>query len=59
MHAVVKVADAFVDVAVGAPVAADTFVAQVSVESMTLTNLAAQTNLLRLNAKKEIEVPIK
>jgi hypothetical protein len=59
LHAVVKVADAFVDVAVGAQVATNNFVAMVTIESMTLTNLAAQTNLLHLNVKQEIEVPIK
>jgi hypothetical protein len=59
MHAIVKVADTFVDVAVGAPVAPNNIVALVTLESMTLTNLDAQTNLLRLNVKKEIEVPIK
>lgn len=55
---VVKVADAFVIASVGRAVTTNLFVAQANMQTLTLTNLAAQTNLLPLNAKKEIEVPI-
>jgi hypothetical protein len=58
-HAVVKVADAFVDIPIGWPVATNVFIAEATMQSMLLTNLTAQTNLLPLNVKKEIEIPIK
>jgi hypothetical protein len=58
-NAVLKIGDAFVIARIGAPVATNLFVAQATMQSLTLTNLAAQTNLLLLNAKKEIEVPVK
>ncbi len=57
-QAVVKVADTFVIAPVGRAVATNLFIAQATMQSLTLTNLASQTNLLLLNAKKEIEVPI-
>ena len=43
---------------VGAKVVTNWFVAEATLQSLTLTNLTAQTNVLTLNAKKEIEVPI-
>lgn len=58
-NAMLKVAESFVAVRVGAPVATNLFVSQASMQTLTLTNLAAQTNLLSLNTKKEIEVPIR
>ncbi|HWI57637.1 MAG TPA: hypothetical protein VNZ22_10455 [Bacillota bacterium] len=58
-HTIIKVADAYVVTRLGAPVASNLFVAQATMQSLILTNPAAQTNLLLLNAKKEIEVPLK
>ncbi len=58
-HAVVKVGESFVVAVIGAPVTTNLFVAEATMQNLMLTNLAAQTNLLLLNAKKEIEVPIK
>jgi hypothetical protein len=58
-HAVVKVVDSYIVASIGAPIATNLFVAQASLQNLMLTNLAAQTNLLLLNAKKEIEIPIK
>jgi hypothetical protein len=58
-NVVVKVGEAFVIARIGETVATNLFVAQASMQSLTLTNPAAQTNLLPLNAKKEIEVPVK
>lgn len=43
---------------VGARLATNLFIADVTMQAMTLTNLAAQTNILPLNVKKELEVPI-
>lgn len=58
-HAVVKVADAFVDASIGWPIAANLFVAEATMQHLLLTNRTAQTNMLLLNVKKEIEVPVK
>ena len=58
-NVIVKVGDAFVTAQIGGTVATNLYVAQASMQSLTLTNPAAQTNLLPLNAKKEIEVPLK
>lgn len=58
-HAVVKVASDFVVASIGAPIATNLFVADAGLQNLVLTNLTAQTNLLLLNAKKEIEIPIK
>jgi len=58
-HAVVKVADAFVDASIGWPIATNVFVADATLQTLVLTNRTAQTNLLPLNIKKEIEVQLK
>lgn len=56
--AVVKVGDAFAVVPLGARVTTNFMVAEATMQLLTLTNVAAQTNLLPLNVKKEIEVPL-
>ncbi len=58
-HAIIKVADAFVSVPIGVAVETNYFVAEATMQSLPLTNSAAQTTILPLNTKKEIEVPIK
>ena len=58
-HAVVNVGGDFVVASVGASIATNLFVADATLQNLVLTNLSAQTNLLLLNAKKEIEIPIK
>lgn len=58
-HIIVKVGDLFVAAVVGAPITTNLFVADASMQSLLLTNHVAQTNLIPLNAKREIEVPIK
>ena len=57
-HVIVKLADKFVTQPVGGNVSTNWLVAQATMNLLTLTNVAAETNLLPLNAKKEIEVPI-
>jgi hypothetical protein len=57
-HAMVKMGDAFLAAEVGKKLTANLFAAQASVTSLLLTNNAGQTNLLTLNTKKEIEVPL-
>jgi hypothetical protein len=57
--AIVKLADSFMVVPIGAAVATNYYVADANLQSLTLTNPASQTTLLPLNVKKEIEVPVK
>jgi hypothetical protein len=56
--AVLKVGDAFVVTRLGALVATNVYVADATLQSLTLTNRSAPPILLPLNVKKEIEVPI-
>ncbi len=55
---IVKLGDSFLVSAVGTNLTANLFAAEATMQTLTLTNPAAQTNLLILNTKKEIEVPI-
>jgi hypothetical protein len=55
---IVKLGDAFLVKQVGSKVTANLFAAEASILVLTLTNSAAQTNILQLNIKKEVEVPI-
>jgi hypothetical protein len=55
---VVKLADAFLITPVGAKLTANLFASDASMQNLTLTNSAAQTNILVLNTKKQLEVPI-
>ena len=54
-----KLDGAYVVAPIGAKIATDLFIAQATMQAMTLTNLAAQTNIVPLNAKQEIIVPIR
>jgi hypothetical protein len=56
--ALIKAADAIVPVTAGGRVIANLFVADITWQALTITNSAAQTNLVPLNAKKEFEVPL-
>jgi hypothetical protein len=58
-HAVFKLGDAFIAAPIGARVATNLFVAEATMQALTLTNEATQTNLLPLNVKKEIVIPIR
>jgi hypothetical protein len=58
-HAIVKVGDIFVAAVAGAPITTNLFVAETTMQNLLLTNLAGRTNLILLNTKQEIEVPIK
>ena len=57
-HAIFKLGDAFIAAPIGARVATNLFVAEATLQALTLTNQAMQTNLLPLNVKKEIVLPI-
>jgi len=53
-----KLGDAFTAAPVGAKVATSLFLAEATIQALTLTNEAAQTNIVPLNVKKAIVVPI-
>jgi hypothetical protein len=53
-----KLDEVFVVARIGAKIAANLFIADATIHALTLTNLAAQTNIVPLNAKQEITVPI-
>jgi len=57
-NTIFKLGDVFVVAPVGARIATNLFIADVTMQLLTLTNLAAQTNVLPLNTKKEIVVPL-
>jgi len=57
-HAIYRLGDAFIDAAIGAKVANGLFIADATMQALTLTNAAAQTNMVPLNVKKDIVVPI-
>jgi hypothetical protein len=53
-----KLGDAYQVAPIGTRIAASLFIAEATMQALTLTNLAAQTNILPLNAKRELVVPI-
>ncbi len=55
----VKTETGFTQAGLGVQVITNHFVAEISMHGLTLTNTAAQTNLLLLNIPKELEIPIK
>jgi hypothetical protein len=55
---IIKLGDAFIVSPVGGRVISNLFVANASYQALVLTNTTSQTNILLLNTKKEIEVPI-
>jgi hypothetical protein len=57
-HTLIKMGDALLVTPVGATVATHLFVADATMQTLTLTNLAAESNILSLNTSKEIEIPI-
>ena len=57
-NTILKLDEAFVVAPTGARIATNLFIADATMQVMTLTNLAAQTNIVPLNAKKEIIVPL-
>jgi len=57
-HTICKLGDTFIAVPVGGKIATNLFVADATLQALTLTNQAAQTNILPLNAKKELVVPM-
>jgi hypothetical protein len=58
-HIIAKVGTNYVSAVIGAPITTNLFVADATLQNLMLTNHVSQTNLILLNAKQEIEVPIK
>ncbi len=54
----VKLGDTLLEAPVGANLTANLFAVDAEIDSLTLTNTSGQTNLLRLNAKTTLKVPI-
>ena len=54
----VRMGDTFLVAAPGKKLTSNLFAARATMQLLTLTNTSAQTNLLPLNVKKELEVPI-
>jgi hypothetical protein len=57
-QSIFKLDEAILVAPIGAKIAVSLFIADATMHALTLTNLAAQTNIVPLNAKKEIIVPI-
>ena len=58
-HALLRLGDALIGIPVGGRVTTNLYVIEATVQTVTLTNSAAQTNVLKLNTKQEVEVPLK
>jgi hypothetical protein len=56
---VVGIGDGFIIAPIGGRVISNLFVSDASYQALVLTNTTSQTNVLLLNTKKEVEVPIK
>jgi len=59
VRALIRLGDSLVAVPVGAAVTTNLYVIAATFQTLTVTNSAAQTNVLTINTKKEVEVPIK
>ena len=57
-HTIFKLGEAYLVAPIGARIATNLFIAEATMQALTLTNLSAQTNILPLNTKKEIVIPI-
>lgn len=58
-YALMRVGEKLVGIPVGSMVVTNLFVVDAALNTLTLTNTALQTNVLTLNTKQEVEVPIK
>ncbi len=54
----IRLGDSFVVTPVGGRVISNLFVADATMQTLILTNTGTQTNVLALNQKKEVEVPL-
>lgn len=58
-HAIIRMGEKLVTFPVGSMVVTNLFIVKADVTTLTLTNTAVQTNVLALNAKQAVEVPLK
>lgn len=58
LRTIVRQGDAYLITPLGGKVTANLYAASATMQALILTNPAAQTNLLPLNTKKELQVPI-
>jgi len=58
-YALLKLGDKLINIPVGAEVVTNLFVVDAQLRTLTLTNTAVQTNVLNLNARQVVEVPLK
>jgi hypothetical protein len=58
-YALVRVGEKLINIPVGGVVVTNLMVLDAGVQNLTLTNTAMQTNVLALNAKQVVEVPLK
>lgn len=58
-RAFLKMDEALLVSSIGDQIATNLFVSEAALQRLTLTNSAGQTNVLTLNAKKVVEVPIR
>lgn len=58
-YALLRVGEKLVSIPVGSMVVTNLFVLDAALKTLTLTNTAVQTNVLTLNTKQEVEVPLK
>ena len=55
---IVRLGDSFLITPVGSNLTANLFAADATMQALTITNSTGQTNLMPLNLKRELEVPI-
>jgi len=58
-YTLMRLGDALVGIPIGGMVTTNLFVIEADTQTATLTNSAAQTNVLKLNTKQTLEVPLK
>lgn len=58
-YALLRLGEKFIGIPVGGLVVTNLFVVDAALQTLTLTNTAAQTNVLTLNTKQVVEVPLK
>ena len=58
-YALLRLGEKLVGIPVGGMVVTNLFVVDAALKTLTLTNTAVQTNVLTLNTKQVVEVPLK
>lgn len=58
-RALMRFGDQLVSIPVGQLIVSNLGVSEAAFQTLTLTNIAGQTNLLKVNTKQEVEVPLK